>query len=290
MDNRPFPDLRHIVRDADDERIQVFAEWISARNQPRTNDGQQWAPEYHTRLYNLTDDAVRACPRDTQWLVVTNGDNEYDPSFLSVLVEQQGAAEVVAFDYYSRFQRPTGTPCERFAAGPGLPPCKVNELRWCQTDLAANAYAWPRFVADDMRFGVLDSGHGANHDGYMADVVRMRQWQVARVEGRCLVDHAPSPQTCAALEGVWDDTAAGTDAGAGGRCITASRAAKMLEQLGKEAEMVTLEVSHDTSFGLPAGPLPLRCVRMTAKERQQELARFFPAQCIAAMDQKQQEL
>lgn len=229
--------------------------------------------------------------------------------------------------------------------------------------------------------------------------------QVARVEGRCLVDHAPSPQTCAALEGVWDDTAAGTDAGAGGRwadgggvsqltaaashvastvfaviskgmrsveathphramlhmprdcvkarlckvdgpfvsqphltmlvhatclscslgtvcwccrCITASRAAKMLEQLGVEAEMVTLEVSHDTSecaatwgilsrspclsqlnsmrrhcraagFGLPEGPLPLRCLRMTAKERQQELARFFPAQCVAAMDRGDQQ-
>ena len=48
-----------------------------------------------------------ACPKDTRWLAVTNGDNEYDPSFLSVLVEQEGA-EVVAFDYYSRFQRPTG--------------------------------------------------------------------------------------------------------------------------------------------------------------------------------------
>lgn len=71
-----------------------------------------------------------------------------------------------------------GMPCERFAAGPGLPPCKVNELRWCQTDLAANAYAWPRFIADDMRFAVLDSGHGANHDGFMADVVRARQWKV----------------------------------------------------------------------------------------------------------------
>jgi hypothetical protein len=32
---------------------------ISARYQPRTNDGQQWAKDYHTRLYNLTDDAVR---------------------------------------------------------------------------------------------------------------------------------------------------------------------------------------------------------------------------------------
>jgi hypothetical protein len=39
-------------------------------------------------------------------------------------------------------------------------------------------YSWPRFIADDMRFGVLDSGHGANHDGFMADVVRSRQWKV----------------------------------------------------------------------------------------------------------------
>jgi hypothetical protein len=30
MDNRPFPDLRHIVRDAADERIDVFAEWVSS--------------------------------------------------------------------------------------------------------------------------------------------------------------------------------------------------------------------------------------------------------------------
>lgn len=30
MDNRPFPDLRHIVRDAADERIEVFAEWVSS--------------------------------------------------------------------------------------------------------------------------------------------------------------------------------------------------------------------------------------------------------------------
>lgn len=36
---------------------------ISARNQPRTNDGQQWAQDYHTRLYNLTDDAVRGWHR-----------------------------------------------------------------------------------------------------------------------------------------------------------------------------------------------------------------------------------
>jgi hypothetical protein len=29
-----------------------------------------------------------------------------------------------------------------------------------------------------MRFGLLDSGQRANHDGYMADVVRERKWKV----------------------------------------------------------------------------------------------------------------
>lgn len=31
LDNRPFPDLRQIVRDAADERIRVIAEWVSVR-------------------------------------------------------------------------------------------------------------------------------------------------------------------------------------------------------------------------------------------------------------------
>lgn len=30
LDNRPFPDLRHILRYNDDSRARVFAEWVSA--------------------------------------------------------------------------------------------------------------------------------------------------------------------------------------------------------------------------------------------------------------------
>lgn len=87
---------------------------------------------------------------------------------------------------------PAATPCERFAAASDLPPCKVNAMRWCQTDLAANAYSWPRFVADDMRFGVLDSGQGANHDGFMADVVRERKWHVRH----CILTSTHLSTTC----------------------------------------------------------------------------------------------
>ncbi|KAF6263567.1 hypothetical protein COO60DRAFT_1282230 [Scenedesmus sp. NREL 46B-D3] len=284
MDNRPFPDLRHIVRDAADDRIDVFAEWISARHQPKTADGKQWMKDYHAKLYNLTDEAIRACPRGTRWLVVTNGDNDYDPKFLSVLVQQHDA-EVVAFDYYSRYQRPTGTPCERFAAGPQLPPCKSNGLSWCQTDLAAVAYSWPRFMADDMRFGVLEQGHGANHDGIMADLVRLRKWKASHVAGRCLVEHAPAPQRCAALGGVWDDTQAATDKDTGGKCLSPGRAEARVQELGSAAEVVEVALSHDTqSFDFNSEVLKLKCIRQSDPAAWKAMVRYFPARCRAAVD------
>lgn len=40
--------------------------------------------------------------------MVTNGDNDYDPKFMTAVVQQPAGTEVVAFDYYSRFQRSTG--------------------------------------------------------------------------------------------------------------------------------------------------------------------------------------
>ena len=48
-----------------------------------------------------------ACPRNSRWLLVTNGDNEYDPNFLKDVIQHQDV-DVLAYDYYSRFQRPTG--------------------------------------------------------------------------------------------------------------------------------------------------------------------------------------
>eukprot|EP00878_Enallax_costatus_P036477 GHUV01040967.1.p1 GENE.GHUV01040967.1~~GHUV01040967.1.p1 ORF type:complete len:318 (+),score=72.11 GHUV01040967.1:2345-3298(+) len=287
MDNRPFPDLRHIVRDVADERIEVYSEWISARHPPKTPDGKQWTTNYHAKLYNLTDEAIRECPPETRWVVVTNGDNDYDPQFMTVLAQQQDA-EAVAFDYYSRYQRPTGTPCERFTAGPGLPSCKTNEMKWCQTDLAANAYSWPRFMKDDMRFGILETGRGANHDGIMADLVRTRGWKVAYIRNKCLVDHAPSPQTCAMLGGVWDDTAAASDEGAGGNCLAPGRARQRLEQLGTAAEMIDVEVSHDTaSFGMTDEVLKLKCMRLAAPESWKAMSLYYPPHCRAAVDAAQ---
>jgi hypothetical protein len=68
---------------------------------------------------------------------------------------------------------------------------------------------------------------------------------VSHIANRCLVEHAPSPQRCATLGGVWDDTAAATDKDTGGKCLSPGTAAARLQQLGAAAELVEVELSHD---------------------------------------------
>lgn len=72
------------------------------------------------------------------------------------MLEEGGGYDLVAVDFYSRFQRPTAPSCDRFAAAPGAPACKPNRLRWCHTDLGANIIAYPRFLREGRRFGGLE--------------------------------------------------------------------------------------------------------------------------------------
>ena len=72
----------------------------------------------HVRLLAQITSACR-------WVLVTNGDNEYASTAFS-LIEANQQVDVVALDFYSRYQRVTGPPCDRFAHYNGLPPCKVN--------------------------------------------------------------------------------------------------------------------------------------------------------------------
>lgn len=123
LDSQPFSDLPHILQSLDDDRVWVFAEWVGPEFAARV--GSQWVPTYHSMLYNLTDEAVRACPRSTKWVIITNGDNEYSSALFDEL-EQHKDADLVALDYYSRYQRPTIKPCERFATEPEKPACKQN--------------------------------------------------------------------------------------------------------------------------------------------------------------------
>ena len=53
-------------------------------------------------------------------------------------------------------------------------------MRFCQTDLAANAYRWRRMVKEDKRFGPLDpAGASSANDGMMASLLLKEGWKVS---------------------------------------------------------------------------------------------------------------
>jgi hypothetical protein len=69
--------------------------------------------------------------------------------------------------------------------------------------------------------------------------------QKIRVKDRCLIEHAPSPQMCALAGDVWDDSQAGTERHAGGRCLSERAGLALLKQPDSNLEMVEIDVTHD---------------------------------------------
>ena len=217
-----------------------------------------WDPSYHGLLYNLTDDAIQACPPTTRWLVVTNGDNEYAEDFMTrVIAEstqtQDDVPDIIAFDYYSRYHRVTMPACERFAASHAAPLCKPNRLKWCQTDVGASALNWARLRVEERFFGgelydqeerFLDADSA---DGLMMEILVREGWKVKHVMDSCSFMHAPSIQSCAWQGGVWDDRDVITVPG--GACLTPAEADSILnssaENAGGQVEQVVIDVSND---------------------------------------------
>ena len=50
-----------------------------------------------------------------------------EPKQVTLQVMAVQKADIVAMDFYSRYQRSTGPPCTRFSQADHLPPCKVNK-------------------------------------------------------------------------------------------------------------------------------------------------------------------
>ncbi|GAB4821860.1 hypothetical protein N2152v2_008906 [Parachlorella kessleri] len=207
-------------------------------------DANEWMPGYHGMLYNLTDDAIQG-----------------------VNVLEAGDVDLVAFDFYSRFQRPTAPACERFAAWSDRPHCKRNRLKWCHTDLGANAINYPRLLAEKRRFGTLQSELGLqedHYDGIMAQALVAAGWRAVNYEGLCLFSHAPNPQWCGWQGGVWDDTDMVSWSSAGGRCITLEDRAQILAA-DPEVEEVMVWLSNDGNVsvfeGVDQSQMEIRCLR-----------------------------
>eukprot|EP00884_Botryococcus_braunii_P001944 jgi/Botrbrau1/11750/Bobra.0195s0075.1 len=272
MDGKPFEDLPHILQRVNDERVWMFADYIGQQFAPKING--QAVTAYHEKLYNLTDNAIRAY------------------TFLERLMTA-GDVDLVAFDYYSRYQRSTGPPCLRFASAADLPRCKDNKLKWCQTDLGANVFNWPRLVAENRRFGTLSAESGGltadNFDGVLVQKLVSEGWRTHNINDSCLFDHSPSVQRCALEGGVWDDVANPGES-PGGNCVSHKEADALLAEFGDSIEEIDLKFSSDghlAAFTTRTEPAPttIRCLRYKDTTTHQEsMMRFFGARCTHEVD------
>jgi hypothetical protein len=173
------------------------------------------------------------------------------------ILESGSRPDIIAFDFYSRFQRITMPACDRFASQlpstdtPAPPLCKRNHLKWCQTDLGAAALNFRRFQEENRKFGDIvnhDPFHrllGADSaDGVMMETLVYDGWKVAHVTDTCLFVHSPSIHSCAWQGGVWDDR--DLIKISGGKCLTQEEADTILrEDRNQSIEQVRVDVSSD---------------------------------------------
>lgn len=103
-------------------RITERMQHISQHNVISTTCLQMFHTVYEAYMHYHMRVACAACSADTEWVLFTNGDNLYHKDAFAEVVAA-GQADAVAMDFYSRYTRPTGVPCERFQV---RPPCGMS--------------------------------------------------------------------------------------------------------------------------------------------------------------------
>jgi len=204
---RPFTNLYHLVGTIGDQRIRVVNVTVSSEMAPFAT---QWNLTFDS-AYRITDAAVPLCPHDARWLVATNGDNYYFPTFLNHL---ESTVDVVGTHFYSRntFLMPSeASPVFRLqnAEGPlscvSVPttPCGVNEMRVYRTDLGANVLNLVRWRKEGRTFTsaipqVYDpeaACHAICADGFTLEALQRSGWRF-KVVPQCLFSHEPNAWSC----------------------------------------------------------------------------------------------
>jgi Glycosyl transferases group 1 len=203
-DTAPMHLLPRILAALDDPRIQALT---ALPSQSYSSDNA---------AYTLTDEAIMHCP-DSNWLVVTNGDNLLQPAFLDHLNLNY---DIIAVDFYSRYMHiydgdVFGRGCARFAGGM----CKHNTAQLYHTDLGANILNLARWRCEGVRFDRM-AGGGSQDGQTIANLVYWG-WKVQHVY-ECLMHHNPNPISCNMLGGTWHDSSAS--------CLTADEAQSKIAQ------------------------------------------------------------
>lgn len=195
--------VHNVLHRVNDRRVHLVT-FKDLRNEPtvRTN---------HRAVWLATEKAISMCPASARWLLVTNGDNTYEPKFLDRLDD---AYDIVAYDFYTR-HRPAWArgECDWYSPRDGVSHgCLPNKLRLCETDLGAVVVNLHRWRGEGVRFSAHESDNGSE-DGLTIESLVAQGWPHKRVMGAstngCLFDHNPNYHSCLLLSNttVWDDRA-----------------------------------------------------------------------------------
>jgi hypothetical protein len=205
-DSGEFPRLREMLRSFSDPRVMQL------------NDVAKGHFDYWDSGYGVNDEAIwlvaKHFGRAFRWVLSTNGDNYYFPSFLDATAQPyfQKAVDCIAYDFFSRW--------DPFALGQSSvgDKCMQNMLRTGETDLGANVWNLHRWIEDGVNFTQVAGARPADmhlspemekvvapavavYDGKLAEyLTRVKMWRVAMVE-RCLFSHSPNPWECSAVRG-----------------------------------------------------------------------------------------
>uniref|UniRef100_A0A061R827 Glycosyl transferase family 1 domain-containing protein n=1 Tax=Tetraselmis sp. GSL018 TaxID=582737 RepID=A0A061R827_9CHLO len=196
-----FPSLPRVIGRIADPRIRLMQLKRPAKNHLET-------------MPNITDSLIERCSPEASWLLVTHGNFQYAPEFLS---QAEPGADIVAVNWHgarvhNRMHR--GRLCERWQGGTCI--TNVVHRRW--TDIGAGILNLRRWRSENRSLASMpaDPVHGSQ----MLEALVYDEWRVKHVY-ECLVHKNPNPLSCHNLGGVWRETTHS--------CISQETAAELLK-------------------------------------------------------------
>lgn len=161
--------------------------------------------------YHITDWAIRQCPTDTEWLVVTNADNSYGPNSMLSLEMASEDVDIVLLPMRTRYVR-----LNHFR-GLHIPDCSEviehsisPEAALGKTDLGQMVIRYRRLIADEVYFSAAYPQLCQAEDWETLNRILNLNWHYIAPTAAASLDnffmHNPNPDSCGALGGVWQDS------------------------------------------------------------------------------------
>jgi hypothetical protein len=167
---------------------EIFAERsISARKNYRVLNLRSVEPRDQDRGYALTDLAIKQCPPDSKWLLVTNADNQYSPKAFSYL---DSNSDAFAMDFYinEKLARnhnifpPDGIdffPHSEEECTKNHKVCAYNRLECWQNDVGSMIWGYQKWRSEGISYSKYTPSDC--HDGQLAGDLRDNGWIITRL-------------------------------------------------------------------------------------------------------------